>query len=315
MKITIGRSVALAAIVAAVAGFAPKVIAEDASSGHVTSGKVSGTVTVTSTVEAVDLDKRIVTLKGENGEVTELAVSEEVRNLPQLKKGDRVVATYHEAIAADVYKAGTEMPPGKSAVAAERAKPGEKPGGAVAEVTSATATIDAIDKANSRVMLKGPEGNKVSVKVRDPKKLDAVSVGDQVQITYTRALAISVTDANSPDATLELSGGSVAAGIGYTWGGGTLTYNGKTYPVELSGLSIADVGASKIEASGKVYHLGKLADFDGNYTAATAGITIAGGGSATAMQNQNGVVINILSTTQGLKFALAASGMSLKIKK
>jgi Cu/Ag efflux protein CusF len=315
MKITIGRSVALAAIIAAVAGFAPKAIAEDASSGYVTSGKVSGTVTMTSTVEAVDLDKRIVTLKGENGEVIELAVSKEVRNLPQLKKGDRVVATYHEAIAADVYKAGTEMPPAKNAVAAERAKAGEKPGGAVAEVTSATATIDAIDKANSRVTLKGPEGNKVSVKIRDPKKLDAVSVGDQVQITYTRALAISVTDANSPDATLELSGGSVAVGIGYTWGGGTLTYNGKKYPVELSGLSIADVGASKIEASGNVYHLNNLADFDGNYTAATAGITIAGGGSATAMRNQNGVVINVLSTTQGLKFALAASGMSLKIKK
>ncbi len=315
MKLTIGRNLAVAAIVAAVAGFAPKAIAEDASSGYVTSGKVSGTVTMTSTVEAVDLDKRIVTLKGENGEVIELAVSKEVRNLPQLKKGDRVVATYHEAIAADVYKAGTEMPPAKNAVAAERAKAGEKPGGAVAEVTSATATIDAIDKVNSRVTLKGPEGNKVSVKIRDPKKLDAVSVGDQVQITYTRALAISVTDANSPDATLELSGGSVAVGIGYTWGGGTLTYNGKKYPVELSGLSIADVGASKIEASGNVYHLNNLADFDGNYTAATAGITIAGGGSATAMRNQNGVVINVLSTTQGLKFALAASGMSLKIKK
>jgi hypothetical protein len=120
---------------------------------------------------------------------------------------------------------------------------------------------------------------------------------------------------DTPDATLKLSGGSVAVGVGYTWGGGTLTYKGKTYQVELSGLSVADVGASKIEASGSVYHLNKLADFDGNYTAATAGVTIAGGGSATAMQNQNGVVINIVSTTQGLKFALAASGVSLKIKK
>src|SRR6516225_10351221 len=118
-----------------------------------------------------------------------------------------------------------------------------------------------------------------------------------------------------PDATLKLSGGSVAAGIGYTWGGGTLTYKGKTYQVELSGLSVADVGATKIEAKGSVFHLNKLADFDGNYTAATAGMTIAGGGSATAMQNQNGVVIQIISATQGLKFALAASGVSLKIKK
>ena len=114
---------------------------------------------------------------------------------------------------------------------------------------------------------------------------------------------------DTPDATLKLSGGSVAAGIGYTWGGGTLTYKGKTYEVELSGLSIADVGATKIEASGSVYHLNKLSDFDGNYTAATAGMTIAGGGSATAMQNQNGVVIQIVSTTQGLKFAFASPAM------
>jgi len=119
---------------------------------------------------------------------------------------------------------------------------------------------------------------------------------------------------DKPDGTLKLSGGSVAVGIGYTWGGGTLTYKGKTYDVELSGLSVANVGATKIEAKGNVFHLSKLADFDGNYTAATAGMTIAGGGSATAMQNQNGVVIQIVSTTQGLKFALAASGVSLKIK-
>jgi hypothetical protein len=132
--------------------------------------------------------------------------------------------------------------------------------------------------------------------------------------TFGFVLSVASAD-DKPDATLKLSGGSVAAGIGYTWGGGTLTYKGKTYEVELSGLSIADVGATKIEAKGSVFHLNKLQDFDGNYTAATAGITIAGGGSATAMQNQNGVVIQIVSTTQGLKFALAASGVSLKVKK
>ena len=118
-----------------------------------------------------------------------------------------------------------------------------------------------------------------------------------------------------PDATLKLSGGSVAAGIGYTWGGGTLTYEGKTYEVEVSGLSVADVGATKIEANGSVFHLKNLEDFDGNYTAATTAMTIAGGGSATVMENQNGVIVKIVATTQGLKFAFAASGVSMKIKK
>ena len=117
-----------------------------------------------------------------------------------------------------------------------------------------------------------------------------------------------------PDATLKLSGGSVAAGIGYSWGGGTLTYKGKKYDVEVKGISVGDVGITKAEAAGDVYHLNKLSDFDGNYTAAKAGVTVAGGASASAMKNQNGVVINLVSTTQGLKFTFAAEGVNMKIK-
>jgi len=124
-----------------------------------------------------------------------------------------------------------------------------------------------------------------------------------------------VSAADKPDATLRLSGGSVAAGIGYSWGGGTLSFDGKTYDVEVSGLSVGDVGASKIEASGDVFNMKRLEDFDGNYTAVAAGATIAGGATATAMRNQNGVTVNLVSTTKGLKWSLAAAGVSMKIKK
>ena len=120
---------------------------------------------------------------------------------------------------------------------------------------------------------------------------------------------------DKPDATIKLHGGSVAIGIGYSWAGGTLTYKGKTYEVDVSGLSVGDVGVTSAEGHGDVYHLNKLSDFDGNYTAAGAGVTVAGGASASAMKNQNGVVINLISTTQGLKFTFAAAGVSMKIKK
>jgi hypothetical protein len=82
----------------------------------------------------------------------------------------------------------------------------------------------------------------------------------------------------------------------------------------VKGISVGDVGITKAEAAGDVYHLNKLADFDGNYTAAAAGATVAGGASASAMKNQNGVVINLVATTQGLKFTFAAEGVSMKIK-
>ena len=117
-----------------------------------------------------------------------------------------------------------------------------------------------------------------------------------------------------PDAYLELTEGSVALGIGYSWGSGTLQYQGKKYPVEVKGLSIVDVGITKATAFGKVYGLKKLEDFNGNYTAATAEGTLGGGAGATTMKNQNGVVIDLFTTTKGVNLKLAPSGISLKLK-
>ena len=121
--------------------------------------------------------------------------------------------------------------------------------------------------------------------------------------------------ADTPDAKIKLSGGSVAAGVGVSWASGTLTYKGKDYPISVSGLSVGDVGVTKLEASGDVFNLKTLGDFDGNYTAVAAGATIAGGGGAASMKNQNGVTVNLVATTQGVKFVLGAGGVSMKIKK
>jgi hypothetical protein len=120
---------------------------------------------------------------------------------------------------------------------------------------------------------------------------------------------------DKPDATIKFSGGSVSVGIGYTWGSGVLTYQGKDYPFSVEGLSVAVVGGSSVTASGNVYGLKKLEDFNGNYTAATAQATVGGGAGATAMQNQKGVVLKVVSTTQGLEFKLAASGVKITLKK
>jgi len=115
------------------------------------------------------------------------------------------------------------------------------------------------------------------------------------------------------DATLKLSEGNVAAGIGFSWGKGTLTYQGKTYAVKVEGLSVGEVGVNRAEAAGNVYNLSKLEAFNGNYTAAAAGGTVGGGVGVTAMKNQNGVVIEMKSMTQGASLTLAAEGVNLSI--
>ena len=132
-------------------------------------------------------------------------------------------------------------------------------------------------------------------------------------ILSTPAMALAASQ--EPDATIELSGGTVAVGVGYSWGKGTLHYQGQAIPVKVKGLSVASVGAESIRASGDVYHLANLQDFAGNYTAVSAGATVAGGGEATAMQNQNGVVIKLRSTTQGLAFNLSVEGVAISLNK
>jgi len=121
--------------------------------------------------------------------------------------------------------------------------------------------------------------------------------------------------ATKPDATISISSGSVAAGIGWSWGKGTLTYKGKNYPLSVKGLSIGKVGITKSTASGEVYHLKTLNDFNGNYTAAGAGITLAGGRSAVDMTNQNGVRVRVISTNRGVDITLGGGGVELRIKK
>ena len=146
---------------------------------------------MTATVVAVDLQNRYVTLKGPDGELRDIKVGEEAVNLPQVKVGDLVTVKFYESIAVEVIKPGTVMGAGEK-TAIVRAKPGEMPGGMAARQVSVTAIIMAIDKQKSTMTLKGPEGKLVNVKVQDPANLEKVKVGDELMITYTEALAISV---------------------------------------------------------------------------------------------------------------------------
>jgi hypothetical protein len=123
-----------------------------------------------------------------------------------------------------------------------------------------------------------------------------------------------VADDAKPDATVTLKGGSVAAGIGYTWGHGDLNYRKSPHEFSIKGVSVVDVGATNFTAAGQVYNLKKLSDFSGNYVAAGAGITIAGGGTATYLKNEHGVVIKLISTDVGLKFSLSADGVHVSLK-
>jgi hypothetical protein len=126
----------------------------------------------------------------------------------------------------------------------------------------------------------------------------------------------AVAEGAIPAGYVWFSGGSVAVGIGYTWGHGTLYYSKdqQQYRFKLSGVSVADVGGAGISAEGEVYNLGNPAQLSGSYTALTAGLTVIEGGSVAYLKNDKGVVIKLHSQTGGLRFNLSADGVRITLQ-
>jgi hypothetical protein len=148
---------------------------------------------VKATVEKVDKDTREVTLKKDDGTSVTIKAPDTVRNFDQIKVGDMVTAKYSQSIAVAVRKSD-EPPSATGRETFKRAPLGEKPAAAGTSMTQISATIDKIDKDKRELTLKGPQGNSTVVKVSDDvKRFDELKEGDQVVITATESLAISVS--------------------------------------------------------------------------------------------------------------------------
>jgi hypothetical protein len=83
------------------------------STSTATGGSREQEVRTTAIVKDVDLANRLVTLRRSDGETVIIGAGQEVRNLPQLKRGDRVVAVSYDSIAFQVLKPGARKPPSR----------------------------------------------------------------------------------------------------------------------------------------------------------------------------------------------------------
>jgi ribosomal 50S subunit-recycling heat shock protein len=174
----------------------PVVETKKAAEGKKPSVKKEKTTHLTATVEAVDLDKRIITVKGPQGNIVDIKAGDEVKNLAQVKVGDIVDLTYYESIAVKVFKPGKVQQGTAEAVTAERlAKPGEKPSGIIGSQVTITATVESISPNKTSVTLKMADGKYKVVKIQNKKNLANVKVGDEVVITATETLAVAVKPA------------------------------------------------------------------------------------------------------------------------
>jgi len=154
-------------------------------------------VTVEGEVIGIDLPRRIVTLKGPQGNVADLRVDPAVKNLERVKAGDRVVLTYRVGVALALVKGGDDIRQRIDSVSGTTAAPGERPGGSATTVSTIVANVQAVDRAKRMVSLRGPQGRVVDVVVQDPLALEDVKVGDQVVARVSETLAVRVRPAKA----------------------------------------------------------------------------------------------------------------------
>ena len=146
-------------------------------------------------VVGVDYRDRIIKLETPDAprEWLEVAVSDDVQNLAQVRTGDRLRVEYIEAITISLFRPGDVEPGIDVNVARERAAPGERPASAAGVETSVTAVVEDVDRINELVAVRIPDGVYKVFKVSNPAVLDRLSVGDKVRATVTRAWAVGIT--------------------------------------------------------------------------------------------------------------------------
>jgi len=114
--------------------------------------------------------------------------------------------------------------------------------------------------------------------------------------------------------TITLSARGAAAGVGYTWGDGVLRYGGHKYPFSVNGITVADIGFSRVSGRGRVYNLHRLQDFNGTYLAATGEATLGKGIGGQVLRNGSGVEIRVDQVTEGARLQGSADGIRLTLK-
>jgi len=165
-------------------------------------GNAAATLTisqVTATVEFIDLATRMVGILGPEGNSLILQAGEQVRNLDQVRAGDKVTVEYYEGLAAAINPSASRNEV-KVTEALVRSAAGERPAGAAGDAITATVLIEYVDTLRHVVRFKGPLGKTRVIKVMKPEfraLLKNLKPGDQVELTYFEALAVSVQPAKN----------------------------------------------------------------------------------------------------------------------
>lgn len=136
-------------------------------------------------------------------------------------------------------------------------------------------------------------------------------------VALVAVLAASFSSAARADSgTVRISFIKAGWVIGGSVGSGTLTFQGRTYPLSIGGLSYGfTFGGSQTNLRGTVSNIYRPSDIEGVYGAAGAGATVIRGPQAIILTNQKGAVLQVSGNQTGLMVNLDLSGMALSLRR
>ena len=157
------------------------------------SAGVSRATVITVHGKIVDVNKasKLVTIEGPQGRKVTVKVANPY-NLKAAKVGEPVVIRYYEVVSIRKKKPGETVASASLKEGIATATPGAEPGAVAEQQVSLLVTVVEIDQANGTVSVKGPDGTVEKVKARNPQNLKRLKVGDELVITLSRAVAISL---------------------------------------------------------------------------------------------------------------------------
>ena len=155
---------------------------------------IAQTVKLTATITAIDKATRDVTLKGPQGNEVTITAGPQVKNFDAMKVGDKVDVEYVEALTLELKKGGGLVVARTEQAGAAGAKQGQLPAGAVGRQVTVVANVVDVDAAKQTIVLKGPQRT-VALRIPDPEQFKRIAKGDQVEATYTQAVALAVEPA------------------------------------------------------------------------------------------------------------------------
>jgi hypothetical protein len=165
-----------------------KAAAEPATEGDPRSVAVS----MEATIIEVDQESRHVTLEGPTGDVVSITVPEDVTRLKDFAVGDKIVATYMASISGELREPTKEelAEPWVELDAAAIAEADMDPGAIAGRAVQAVCTIEGMNRVTNTVMVQDPRGKYHVISDVPAEKMEGVTLGQTVILTYTEAMAL-----------------------------------------------------------------------------------------------------------------------------